>query len=328
MLPVLQCRPQLVVFGRESLANADCCQPRVTGTASERGRVTKSHDSLAPRSGMHSVARPWVDVEGLLDELALRLLPMFDFTERLSAVGRGQMLPRPQEGQWRGAYETVRSWWSDHALGQARYEVLRELCEVLLTREPLTYRFAAGALLAGPLADLLTTDYVNRVVAWYARRELTRSERDALTLLVVVPWLERTDVSLAIATLRGWARDSSPTLARVAFASLAGAARRESPPNYVQHVEVHELLRLGLGVRDTEVSGALGWALRELLAAGCDSIPDWLLAHSAELPRLTLRTALERAPGPLRRQLVAKWRETHPSRERQRGELDGLAGER
>ncbi len=129
---------------------------------------------------------------------------------------------------------------------------------------------------------------------------------DTLSGEVLARWLAR--YPRGVRTITGWHTARNPWLRRASVVPLVGAARRG--------VHLDEAYATVLALRhDNEdlMHKACGWLLREAGKTDSARLERFLLEHGRELPRTTVRYAIERfAPAP-RRRLLAETRARRPA---------------
>lgn len=105
--------------------------------------------------------------------------------------------------------------------------------------------------------------------------------------------------------LRAWARHRSLWVRRASIVGLIGVARRGESLDLIYAIaqQVH---------RDREdlIQKAVGWALREAGKTDMARLERYLLKNGPQIPRTTLRYAIERFPTAKRRRLLSGTRRT------------------
>lgn len=129
---------------------------------------------------------------------------------------------------------------------------------------------------------------------------------DALSGEVLGRWLDR--FPDGVGTLTGWHTARNPWLRRASVVPLVGGARRG------RHLE--EAYATVLALRDDPedlMHKACGWLLREAGKTDMPRLERFLVQHGPELPRTTVRYAIERFPGARRRVLLVETRAPRPA---------------
>ncbi len=109
--------------------------------------------------------------------------------------------------------------------------------------------------------------------------------------------------------LRQWARSENRWMRRASAVSLIIPAREG---RFLEHVlGIAEILLLD---SDDLVQKGYGWMLKAASEAHREEVFAWVMAHREAMPRTALRYAIEKMPGDMRHQAMAK-----PGRRVQRG---------
>jgi 3-methyladenine DNA glycosylase AlkD len=110
-----------------------------------------------------------------------------------------------------------------------------------------------------------------------------------------------------VAVVSGWSRHRNLWVRRASAVSLVGPARRGQALDAAYAVAS----RLQDDGRDL-IQKAAGWLLREAGRTDMRRLERYLLAHGAQIPRTTIRYAIERFPLDRRRRLLALTRAPAP----------------
>jgi 3-methyladenine DNA glycosylase AlkD len=103
--------------------------------------------------------------------------------------------------------------------------------------------------------------------------------------------------------LRAWARDRNMWVRRASIVGLIPLARRGGALDLL-----YDIARRLHGDPEDLIQKAVGWALREAGKTDMPRLERYLRANGAQIPRTTLRYAIERFPERKRRVLLAATR--------------------
>ncbi len=172
-----------------------------------------------------------------------------------------------------------------------------ELCEIVLP-ERLFEPTSVALITLARFAKRLGPDAFDRCQAWLARDYCDNwASTDTLCPNVVGPIVDQHPTLLP--RLVAWARDSNPWLRRgasVSLVKLAGKGKRLDTAYAVAEQLLSE--------RDDLVQKGAGWMLRECGKADTARLESWLLQWGPQVPRTTLRYAIEKFPDRERRRLL------------------------
>lgn len=166
-----------------------------------------------------------------------------------------------------------------------------ELVEALFNRRELEAR-TCGLLILSSFQSGLSRPHLERIKSWLKKGYLDNwALIDTLSLEVLGPYFLRNPGQLKI--ISSWALDDSPYLRRAALVSLVKLARNKKNLSLV--------FRTVRSAVDKDISGdlvpkAAGWLLREAGKSDPGRLEKFLLTYGSQLPRVTVRYALEKFP--------------------------------
>jgi 3-methyladenine DNA glycosylase AlkD len=102
-----------------------------------------------------------------------------------------------------------------------------------------------------------------------------------------------------VSRMRTWARDRNMWVRRAAIVALIPSLRQGRALD-----EMYEIARTLHRDREDLIQKAVGWALREAGKVDPDRLERYLRSHGTDVPRTTVRYAIERFPPSKRRELL------------------------
>lgn len=191
----------------------------------------------------------------------------------------------------REIFRRVESEWST---GQAL-----ELAEGLFDRQELETR-TCGLLVLGFFQSGLSRPHLDKIKSWLKKGYLDNwALIDTLSLEVLGPYFLRNPGELKI--ISSLALDDSPYLRRTALVSLVKLARDKKNLSLI-----FRTIRFAVGkdISGDLVAKAAGWLLREAGKSDPGRLEKFLLTYGRQLPRVTVRYALEKFSGRRREHLM------------------------
>ena len=175
-----------------------------------------------------------------------------------------------------------------------------ELCELLLRQPELEVR-AAGFLVLGGFSRVFDDGLWERAEAWLDLRLDNWALVDGFASAVLSPLLKGHPDG--VIHLRRWIRSECLWTRRGALVTLVPLARRG------EHLDLaFELSEVLLGEKEDLMHKALGWLLRETGKGDSKRLRAFLLRHGGDIPRTSVRYAIERFPEEERKSFLVKTR--------------------
>ena len=230
---------------------------------------------------------------------AAQVQKYFKETVRAYGVSSGEVRALAAE-----VYEDVRgSWTAAEAMA---------FCDLLFAAPELEAKGLAAVILARFKKDLPRSLF-GRVKSWLAANRLDSwASVDVLCPEVMGALiLKYPDLAPKVAA---WSAHRNRWVKRASAVSFLKLARR---PEYLDLI--YRVSRSLFGVDDDLIQKANGWLLREAGKADAGRLEGFLIASGPDVPRTTLRYAIERFPEPKRKALLVRTREGGGRRAGRRG---------
>jgi 3-methyladenine DNA glycosylase AlkD len=176
-----------------------------------------------------------------------------------------------------------------------------DLCDILFVESQLESK-AVGALILGRFKKDFPRSLFSQAKRWLAGNLLDNwASVDVFCGESMAALLEKhPDL---IEAIKGWAYHPNLWVKRASAVSLVKLARKP-----VHLPAIYEISASLFPAADDLVRKANGWLLREAGKADAKRLESFLLEHGLEIPRTTLRYAIERFPEGKRRRVLARTR--------------------
>jgi 3-methyladenine DNA glycosylase AlkD len=180
----------------------------------------------------------------------------------------------------------------EHGLG-----FLIDVADQLFSGSVLEEKVAAVFLLEKLDAEFrdrefkLFDSWVDRISSW--------ADHDALVHSLIAPMIASKPARAKV--VFRWAKSSNRWRRRAACVALIRAARAQ-----MFFSEIRKLSDFLLGDKDDMVQKGLGWLLRETAKFDANKTVPYLMKIRERAPRLVLRTACEKLPAPVRKEILAR----------------------
>jgi len=173
------------------------------------------------------------------------------------------------------------------------------LCDMLLRDKELEAK-AVGFIILGRFKDSFGPSLFPRAKRWFAGNLLDNwAGVDVFCSEVMSPFLLKYPAH--VERIKSWARHPNRWVKRASLVSFVTPARRGGFLD-----AVYEISASILGVDDDLIHKANGWLLREAGKTDMARLERFLLARGPDLPRTTLRYAIERFPEQERKRLLLR----------------------
>jgi 3-methyladenine DNA glycosylase AlkD len=183
-----------------------------------------------------------------------------------------------------------------------------ELCDILFADPELEAK-AVGALILGRFKDTFPPGLFDKVRSWLAADRLSSwASVDVLCPDSMGAFLQ--SHPSYVEKIKAWAFHRNRWVKRAALVSFIKLARK---PEFTP--AVYAISASVFPVDDDLVQKANGWLLREAGKADPVRLERFLLSHGPDVPRTTLRYAIERFSPSKRKALLVKTRRTQPTAE-------------
>jgi 3-methyladenine DNA glycosylase AlkD len=193
----------------------------------------------------------------------------------------------------RGLYQQIKGSWT-----------LADACAFadLLIHDPRQEAKTAGILLLARYHKSYVPELLDQFEQWLAQDHCSNwALTDALSTCVLALLLRRYPVLLP--RLEQWTQAENLWLRRAAAVALVPLARKGE-----QLEAAYAIAERLLPYPEDLIHKAVGWLLREAGKPDSARLQAFLLQHGAQLPRTTLRYAIERFPADERNRLLAQTR--------------------
>jgi len=174
-----------------------------------------------------------------------------------------------------------------------------ELCRILLPRPELEAK-ASAILVLERFSKEFKPSLLPIIKSWLEKNLLDNwASLDALCSVAMAGLLMKYP-SLTV-EVRTWAFHPNPWVRRASAVSFVKLARKWEFLD-----SVYEIASSLLRPDEDLVHKAVGWLLREAGKTDCSRLEKFLLQHGPQVPRITVRYAIERFPEGKRKELLAR----------------------
>ncbi len=177
-------------------------------------------------------------------------------------------------------------------------EEIFDFCRKLLERNASEFSIIAFDW-ASKLKKKFEVSDIYYFESWVDKFVDNWSKNDDLCARVLGPYFFKFDDQ--IPRLPIWAKEKNKWFRRAAAVSLIYSVKREK--NIEEGFKIAEIL---LKDKDDMVRKGYGWLLKEISNKSLEKVYDFVKKHETEMPRISLRYAIEKFPENIRKEFIKK----------------------